>query len=359
MPDPPSRFPDFHGRHVHSTVLSKVLVSIDSSCLAPSHTHIVSESAALHDTLDRLRRVAPTDATVLITGETGTGKELLAHAVHGQSRRATRPLVTVNLAAMPETLVAAELFGHEHGAFTGAVQRRIGRFEVADQGTLFLDEVGELTPDVQVLLLRALQEGEFERLGGSQTRRADVRIVAATNCNLETFIAEGRFRADLFYRLAVFPLHLPPLRERRDDIPTLVEHFLARLQKRIGRHFDSIDAESLARLMAFDWPGNIRQLQNVIEHAAILCDAEVLRVPDELIPARGASPDTSSGLPALLHNSERHMIEHALAASHGRVAGAAGAAACLGVPASTLESKIRRFGIDKLQYRVRMRFTPR
>jgi formate hydrogenlyase transcriptional activator len=317
---------------------------------------IVSRSAALRDAFHRLTRVAPTDATVLITGETGTGKGLMARAVHRGSRRAHKPLVAVNLAAIPETLVAAELFGHEQGAFTGAVQRRIGRFEIADQGTLFLDEVGELTPDVQVLLLRAAQEREFERLGGSQTRQADVRIITATNQDLEALVDEGRFRADLFYRLSVFPLHLPALRERREDIPVLAEHFLASLQKRLGRQFDSIEAESMARLMEFDWPGNIRQLQNVVEHAAIMCDADVLHVPVELmVAAQHALHATGLRLPDNVRNNERQLIEQALADGHGRVAGASGAAALLGVPASTLESKIRRFGIDKLKYRARRR----
>jgi formate hydrogenlyase transcriptional activator len=316
---------------------------------------IVSQSPALRDALDRVKRVAPTDATVLITGETGTGKELMARAIHRRSRRANRPMITVNLAAIPEPLVASELFGHEHGAFTGAIQRRIGRFETADRGTLFLDEIGELSIDMQVSLLRAVQEGEFERLGASQTRRADVRIITATNRDLETQVEEGGFRADLFYRLSVFPLHLPPLRERCEDIPALAEYFLSRLQKSLGRRFDGVEPESMDRLTAFDWPGNIRQLENVIEHAAILCDDPVLNVPAALITS-GRGPSTiSSGsrLAQTLRHSEQQLIEQALADANGRVAGCSGAASRLGVPASTLESKIRRYKIDKLRFRAR------
>src|SRR6267142_1826593 len=325
----------------------------------PSHASwqsegIVSQSPALRDALERVKRVAPTDATVLITGETGTGKELMARAIHRRSRRATRPMITVNLAAIPEPLVASELFGHEHGAFTGAVQRRIGRFEGADHATLFLDEIGELSNDMQVSLLRAVQEGEFERLGASQTRRADVRIIAATNRDLETQVEEGGFRADLFYRLSVFPLYLPPLRERREDIPVLAEYFLCRLQKALGRRFDGVDPESMERLTAFDWPGNIRQLENVMEHAAILCDEPALMVPAALLASsRGSAISAASRLAQTLRHSEQQLIEQALADSNGRVAGCRGAAARLGVPASTLESKIRRYRIDKLRFRTR------
>jgi formate hydrogenlyase transcriptional activator len=299
--------------------------------------------------------VAPTDATVLITGETGTGKALIARAIHRGSGRANRPMITVNLAAIPEPLVASELFGHEHGAFTGAIQRRIGRFEGADRGTLFLDEIGELSIDMQVSLLRAVQEGEFERLGASQTRHADVRIIAATNRDLETQVEEGAFRADLFYRLSVFPLHLPPLRERGEDIPLLAEYFLSRLQRVLGRQFDGVEPASMDRLTAFDWPGNIRQLENVIEHAAILCDESVLKVPATLMNSAHGPVATAAGsrLAQTLRHSEQQLIEQALADSNGRVAGLRGAAARLGVPASTLESKIRRYRIDKLRFRTR------
>jgi transcriptional regulator with GAF, ATPase, and Fis domain len=232
---------------------------------------LVGRTPALRDVLERVRRVAPTDTPVLITGETGTGKELLARAVHRYSRRSGRQFVAVNLSAVPETLAATELFGHERGAFTGADRLRVGRFEAADRGTLFLDEIGELPVDMQVMLLRVLQEGEFDRLGGG-ARRVDVRVIAATNCDLQGAMHDGSFREDLFYRLNVFPIHLPPLRERSDDIPLLAEYFLQRAAERVGRPFTSIEAGSLARLQEYSWPGNIRQLQNVIEKSGILCD---------------------------------------------------------------------------------------
>jgi transcriptional regulator with GAF, ATPase, and Fis domain len=312
---------------------------------------LVSRSPALRDALNRIERVAPIDTTVLLTGETGTGKELVARALHRRSRRAARPLVAVNLAALPEPLVASELFGHEQGAFTGASQRRIGRFELADRATLFLDEVGELSLDMQVALLRVLQEGEFERLGASQTRRVDVRMIAATNRNLEQAVDDGRFRADLYYRLSVFPIYLPPLRERREDIPLLAQFFLRGLAPRLGRQFDGIEPESMDRLLAFSWPGNVRQLQNIVEHSAILCDDVRLRVPVALLKEKGAGARAPSRLDATLDHNEQHMIEQALEETEGRVSGATGAAARLGVPPSTLESKIRRLNIDKLRYR--------
>ncbi len=311
---------------------------------------IVGHSPALQEALDRLKRVAPIDTTVLLTGETGTGKELMARILHRRSRRASHPMVALNLAAIPESLVATELFGHEAGAFTGASQRRIGRFELADRATLFLDEVGELTPDMQVALLRAVQEGEFERLGASQTKRVDVRLIAATNRSLEQAMEDGRFRADLFYRLSVFPIHLPPLRERREDIPALADFFLRRFGDRLGRQFTGIDSGSLARLKAFSWPGNIRQLQNIVEHSAILCDDPTLTIPPQLLDEQPMVRITSK-LDLTLQDDERRLIEQALRDAEGRVAGSSGAAERLGVPASTLESKIRRFNIDKLRYR--------
>jgi formate hydrogenlyase transcriptional activator len=305
----------------------------------------------LREVLELLDRVAGVDTTVLLTGETGTGKELMARALHRRSRRAHKPLVAVNLAAIPESLVASELFGHEQGAFTGAVQRRIGRFEIADRGTLFLDEVGDLPADAQVALLRILQEGEFERLGASQTRKVDVRLVVATNRNLEQAVDDHRFRADLYYRLSVFPIHLPPLRERREDIPLLADFFVTRLAGRLSRRFTGIEPESLDRLVAFSWPGNIRQLQNIVEHSAILCDDPVLRVPPMLLVEKKSALAGASRLDAALHGNERQLIEQALEEAAGRVSGPTGAAARLGVPASTLESKIKRFQIDKLRYR--------
>ncbi len=307
---------------------------------------IVGNTPALRETLDRLQRVAPTDASVLITGETGTGKELLARAIHCRSRRAARPLVAAHLAAVPEALVSSELFGHERGAFTGADRCRIGRFEAADGGTLFLDEVGELSSDVQVALLRALQEGEFERVGTTVTRRVDVRVVAATNRDLEEAIDDGRFRADLFYRLSVFPIHLPSLRERRDDIPALAEHFLRRAATRLGRAFTSIEPASLARLLAFDWPGNIRQLQNVIEHSAILCDDDQLRVPPEVLSSRRVEKD--AGGPAMfadtpsLEEVKKRYIRHLIGATHGNVSRAA---AILDVDRRSLYRMMERYQI--------------
>jgi formate hydrogenlyase transcriptional activator len=330
-------------------------VRLSASTARADETHqddgIVSRSPALADALDRLDRVAAVDTTVLITGETGTGKELMARVLHRRSRRANRPLVAVNLAAIPESLVASELFGHEQGAFTGAVQRRIGRFEIADRGTLFLDEIGELTPDMQVALLRVLQEGEFERLGASQTRKVDVRMIVATNRSLEQAVDDRLFRPDLYYRLSVFPIHLPPLRERREDIPVLAEFFLKRLVARLSRKFSGVEPASMERLVAFSWPGNIRQLQNVVEHSAIMCDDTTLRVPAMLLVEKRTSVAFTSKLGAALHGNEQHMIEQALEDTQGRVSGPAGAAARLGVPASTLESKIKRFNIDKLRYR--------
>jgi len=336
-----------------STLAEAMRSEASSACHDETHEDegIVSRSPALREALNRLERVAPVDTSVLITGETGTGKELMARVLHRRSRRASRPMVAVNLAAIPEPLVASELFGHEQGAFTGAVQRRIGRFEIADRGTLFLDEVGELSPDMQVSLLRVIQEGEFERLGSCQTRKVDVRLVVATNRSLEDAVDDRRFRADLYYRLSVFPINLPPLRERREDIPALVDFFLRRLATRLRRRFTGVDPASMERLAAFSWPGNIRQLQNVVEHSAILCDDPVLRIPASLLAERKSSVARSSKLGVALNDNEQHMIEQALEEAQGRVSGPAGAAARLGVPASTLESKIKRFSIDKLRYR--------
>jgi len=251
---------------------------------------IVGHSPALRDVLDRLDRVAPTDATVLIVGEPGTGKNLIARAIHRRSHRAAKPMVAVNLAAIPESLMASELFGHEAGALTGAAQRRIGLLETADRGTLFLGEVGELTPDMQVALLRVLQEREFERLGRSPAKQFDVRFIAATNRNLEEAVALGRFRSDLYYRIGMFPLPVPPLRQRKEDIPSLADFFLKMAGLRTGRTFDGIADDSLVRLTEFSWPGNIRQLERVIAYSTILCDTRILQVPATLLREQRNAP---------------------------------------------------------------------
>ncbi|MFZ3189565.1 MAG: sigma 54-interacting transcriptional regulator, partial [Candidatus Sulfotelmatobacter sp.] len=317
---------------------------------------IVGSSEPLKTVLSRIARVAPTDSTVLITGETGTGKELIARAVHKRSQRAQRVFVSVNCAALAPTLISSELFGHEKGAFTGATQRRLGRFEQANGGTIFLDEVGELPSDTQVALLRVLQEREFERVGGAQTIRVDVRVITATNRDLTAAVANGSFRQDLFYRLNVFPIEVPPLRDRTEDILMLVEYFVRRYARRAGKNFHSIDKKTLNLLQNYDWPGNIRELQNVIERSVILNSGEVFAVDESWLakpPTRGrpqvASPSPSQGR----LRSERELIEAALAASRGRVGGRAGAAAKLGVPPSTLDHRIKALGIDKMQFKFR------
>jgi formate hydrogenlyase transcriptional activator len=310
---------------------------------------IIGASAGLREVLERVSRVAPTDSTVLITGETGTGKELVARALHAGSPRARRALVKVNCAALPEGLVASELFGHERGAFTGALDRRRGRFELAAGGTILLDEVGELPPPVQVALLRVLQEREFERVGGSETLRTDARVVAATNRSLEQAVEEGRFRADLFFRLNVFPIRVPALRERPEDIPLLAEYWANRYARTAGKVIRRIDATAMAALCAYPWPGNIRELQNVVERAVILARGSALGLRDFELPSLCSEPRPSRAAAG----DERLQIEEALAASRGRVYGPEGAAETLGVPPSTLESRIRRLGIDKHAFRRR------
>ena len=310
----------------------------------PPAAGIIGASAGLREVLERVSRVAATGSTVLITGETGTGKELVARAIHAGSPRARRPLVKVNCAAMPEGLVASELFGHERGAFTGALERRRGRFELAAGGTIFLDEAGELPAPVQVALLRVLQEREFERVGGSETLRTDARVIAATNRNLEEAVGEGRFRSDLFFRLNVFPIRVPALRERTEDIPLLAEYWASRYSRTIGKGIRRIDESAMAALCAYPWPGNIRELQNAVERAVILARGSVLDLSDfELSSLRSESrrPSRAAG------GGDRLPIEEALAASRGRVYGPEGAAETLGVAPSTLESRIRRLGIDK------------
>ena len=313
---------------------------------------IVGSSPALQVVLSQVAKVAPTDSTVLITGETGTGKELIARAIHKRSQRSSHAFVSVNCAAIPQDLIASELFGHEKGAFTGATQRRLGRFEAADGGTIFLDEVGELPAETQVALLRVLQEREFQRVGGNESLRTNVRVVAATNRKLEAATAEGRFREDLFYRLNVFPLEVPPLRERKEDIPLLVQYFVDRYATKAGKRITGITKRSLELLQSYTWPGNIRELQNVIERSVIVSDSENLSVDESWLGKRPMAADSPGhGLSERLASQEKEMIEAALAASNGRVSGPSGAAARLGIPQSTLDSKIKSLKINKHQFR--------
>jgi transcriptional regulator with GAF, ATPase, and Fis domain len=297
-------------------------------------------------------KVAPTDSTVLVTGETGTGKELVARGIHKRSQRASRAFVSVNCAAIPRDLIASELFGHEKGAFTGATQRRLGRFESADGGTIFLDEIGELPAEMQIALLRVLQEREFQRVGGNESIKTDVRVVAATNRDLQAIIAEGRFRDDLFYRLNVFPIEVPPLRERREDIPLLVEYFVDRYASQAGKKISGISKKSMELLQSYVWPGNIRELQNVIERSVIISESENLCIDESWFVGRSATTDSAiQPLSAKLASQEREMIESALAESNGRVSGPRGAAAKLGIPQSTLDSKIKTLKINKQRFR--------
>jgi PAS domain S-box-containing protein len=313
---------------------------------------IVGSSKPLQKVLTQVGKVALTDSTVLVLGETGTGKELIARAIHKRSKRVVRAFIGVNCGAIPASLIASELFGHEKGAFTGATHRRIGRFEAAHGGTLFLDEVGDLPPDIQIALLRVLQEREIERVGGDKPIPVDVRVLAATHRDLEKLVREGTFRRDLFYRLNVVPITVPPLRERAADIPVLVEYFMARFARRVGKKFATIEKKNLQVLQAYDWPGNVRELQNVIERTVILSDSDTFAV-DEAWLKRGPSeiPQASVALNGVLLAQEKEAIEAALAQSHGRISGPTGAAARLGVPTTTLDSKIKRLGIDKYRFK--------
>jgi len=313
---------------------------------------IVGSSPALQVVLTRVAKVAPTDSTVLITGETGTGKELIARAIYKRSQRSSRAFVSVNCAAIPRDLIASELFGHEKGAFTGATQRRLGRFESADGGTIFLDEIGELPAETQIALLRVLQEREFQRVGGNELIKTDVRVVAATNRDLQTAIAEGGFRDDLFYRLNVFPIEVPPLRDRGEDIPLLVEYFVDRYASQVGKRITGISKKSMRLLQSYKWPGNIRELQNVIERSVIISDSENLCIDESWFS--GPSGPTDSAIQPFsekLAAQEREMIESALAESNGTVSGPRGAAAKLGIPQSTLDSKIKALKINKQRFR--------
>jgi len=313
---------------------------------------IVGASAALKAVLSRVSKVAATDSTVLLTGETGTGKELIARAIHKRSGRCSGAFVSVNCAAIPPSLIASELFGHEKGAFTGALTRRLGRFELAEGGTIFLDEVGELPAETQIALLRVLQEREFERVGGSQTIRVAVRVIAATNRDLEAAIAAGAFRSDLFYRLSVFPIEIPPLRERKEDIRLLVEYFVSRFARKAGKNIRGINKKTLNLLLSYPWPGNIRELQNVVERSVIVCETENLSVDTNWLLGKRIAGQPRSRLDlSQLEEQEKAMIEAALRESEGRVSGPSGAAAKLGIPGSTLESKIRSLKINKHRFK--------
>jgi transcriptional regulator with GAF, ATPase, and Fis domain len=314
---------------------------------------IVGSSCALQKVLSLVSKVAPTDATVLITGETGTGKELVARAIHKQSQRSSKPFVSVNCAAIPRDLIASELFGHEKGSFTGALQRRLGRFELAGGGTIFLDEVGELPMETQIALLRVLQEHEFERVGGTRSIETNVRVVAATNRNLQEAIAARTFRSDLFYRLNVFPIEIAPLRERREDIPVLVEYFVNHCARKVRKNIQGINKESLDLLRSYPWPGNIRELQNVIERSVIMCETENFSVDESWLshqpPERKA--ESQLYLTEKVAAQEKEIIEAALRECQGRVSGPSGAAAKLGIARSTLQSKIRSLKIGKNSFR--------
>ena len=312
-------------------------------------SEIVGQSTALRRVLKEMETVALTDSTVLLTGETGTGKELIARAIHKRSRRSSRVFISVNCAAIPQSLIASELFGHERGAFTGALQRRLGRFELADSGTIFLDEIGELPPETQIALLRVLQEREIERVGGSRPIAVDVRILAATNRDLQAAMAAGAFRSDLFYRLNVFPIAMPPLRERREDIPPLVESFIEHFARKAGKKIRGVNSKSLELLQSYQWPGNIRELQNIVERAVIICETETLEVEENwLVRESAKTPSSDRPLSEKLLTQGKELIEAALAETKGRVSRAA---ATLGIPRSTLDSKIRSLKIDTQRFR--------
>jgi formate hydrogenlyase transcriptional activator len=317
---------------------------------AMNRHQIVGNSPALREVLELVEKVASWDSTVLLLGETGTGKELVAQAIHRQSDRSHRPLIKVNCAALPSELVASELFGHEKGAFTGAMQQRVGRFEAANGGTIFLDEIAELSPEIQVALLRVLQEREFERVGGNRTIKTDVRVIAATNKDLHHEVSVGRFRMDLFYRLNVFPIRVPALRERLEDIPLLVDYFAGRLAGRVGKKITHVERQSLSAMQQHSWPGNVRELQNVIERSVILADGEVLRVDPgmlmhEATPCISAPPIGEGG------SDRKSQIETVLRETRGKVYGPNGAAARLHIAGTTLDSQILALGIKKYQFK--------
>jgi len=324
--------------------LSGIQISraVDQPSYERRFEQVIGNSHALEAVLEQVERVAPTDSTVLIQGETGTGKELIAHAIHNISSRCGHPFVRLNCAAIPLDLLESELFGHEKGAFTGAIAQKIGRFELADKGTLFLDEVGDIPPSLQPKLLRVLQEQEFERLGSARTHQVDVRLVAATNRDLAEMVNRGQFRSDLYYRLNVFPVLLPPLRARPEDIPALVMHFVEIFGRRMGRQIEHIPAETMAALNSYPWPGNIRELQNLVERAVILSDDGVLPNP---LPATGAPPAIASTAASTLKESERALILRTLEDVRWVIGGPKGAAAKLGLKRTTLIHKMQKLGI--------------
>jgi formate hydrogenlyase transcriptional activator len=320
------------------------LGSVDQDRDPRRFEQIIGNSPALEAVLEQVERVAPTDSTVLIQGETGTGKELIARAIHNLSMRCGRPFIKLNCAAIPFDLLESELFGHERGAFTGAIAQKIGRFELADKGTLFLDEVGDIPPALQPKLLRVLQEQEFERLGGTRTHQVDVRLVAATNRNLVEMVKRNEFRSDLYYRLNVFPIPLPPLRERREDIPALVEHFVEIYARRMGKEIEHIPAETMSALVSYLWPGNIRELQNFVERSVILTSGNVLHPP---LASLKSSAEAESLGPVTLEDAERDHIRKILEETRWVVAGPNGAAARLGIKRSTLYFRMQKLGISR------------
>ena len=318
--------------------------AVDESSYGRRFEQVIGNSPALEDVLEQVERVAPTDSTVLIQGETGTGKELIAHAIHNLSSRCGRPFVRLNCAAIPLDLLESELFGHEKGAFTGAIAQKIGRFELADKGTLFLDEVGDIPPALQPKLLRVLQEQEFERLGSTRTHHVDVRLVAATNRNLMEMANRGEFRSDLYYRLNVFPILLPPLRDRREDIPALVDHFVEIYSRRMSREIEHIPPTTMSALTSYHWPGNIRELQNLIERAVILSNDGVLPNP---LPTAAISTVTTSSAATTLKDSERKLILQTLESVGWVIGGPKGAAAKLGLKRTTLIHKMQKLRISR------------
>jgi formate hydrogenlyase transcriptional activator len=333
--------------------LNREAIDLRDEALSTSmFEEIVGSSEEICRVTAQVMRVAPCDATVLITGESGTGKELIARAIHKRSRRSRSVFTKMNCAVTPSSLMAAELFGYEKGAFTGANQRHAGRFEVANHGTMFLDEIGEMPSETQVALLRVLQEHEFERVGGTQSIPVDVRVIAATNCDLPSAVRSGKFRLDLFYRLNVFPIHVPPLRERPEDILLLAKYFIERYAAKEGKRIRRLEKRTTELLDGYHWPGNIRELQNVIERAMIFCDSDTFFVEEAWLQPE---PEPRVGLQPFLINQERELIEVALAETRGRISGPDGAATRLRVPRTTLESKIKSLRIDKYRYRVEAR----